>query len=291
MPGTMPGTSSTVRLILLLVLAACHRTRGAVPPAPPSYVVGPAETTCASLGLSPVSGPEECQAAAGTYEVGQIAQTTGKYAGEWSDGDGEDWGYPHGCHTSTADPGCYLPDSGCYLPDVKWNNAEHTPGYSGYYMGRPVCRGPSLPSAVREAAYLAPPPAGATPPATPPLSLSKPRRPPPATLRGASETHPEPAPRPEPRIPFAAIVGAGFGVAALGMLAGIVFYYRTRNGGRKSSNLQLSQCDDAPDAAPARRAPSQAPITLRVLSITKRGGRQERVRLTGAAASDAPDEP
>ena len=46
-----------------------------------------------------------------------------------------------------------------------------------------------------------------------------------------------------------------------------------------------------PDAAPARRAPSQAPITLRVLSITKRGGRQERARLTGAAASDSPDEP
>ena len=153
----MPGTS-TVRIILLLVLTACHRTRGAVPPAPPSYVVGPVETTCTSLGLSPVSGPEECQAAAGTYEVGKIGQTTGKYAGEWSDGDGEDWGYPHGCHTSTADPGCYLPDSGCYLPDVKWNNAEHTPGYSGYYMGRPVCRGMSWPSAMRDAAYLAPPP-------------------------------------------------------------------------------------------------------------------------------------
>ena len=290
----MRGTSSTVRLILLLVMAACHRTRGVVPPAPPSYVVGPAETTCTSLGLSSVSGPEECQAAAGTYEVGQIAQTTGKYAGEWSDGDGEDWGYPHGCYTSLADPGCYLPDSGCYLPDVKWNNAEHTPGYSGYYMGRPVCRaGTRLPSAVHEAAYLAPPPAGATPPATPPLSVSKPRRPPPATLSGASETHPEPAPRPEPRIPFAAIVGAVFGVAALGMLAGIVFYYRTRNGGRKSRSLQLSQCDDPPDAAPARRAPSQAPITLRVLSITKRGGapgareahRRGRVGRAGRAAA------
>ena len=162
MPGTMPGTSSTVRLILLLVLAACHRTRGAVPPAPPSYVVGPAETTCASLGLSPVSGPEECQAAAGTYEVGQIAQTTGKYAGEWSDGDGEDWGYPHGCHTGLAGPKGAIDR---YLPDVKWNNAEHTPGYSGYYMGRPVCRGTSLPSAVREVAYhLSTPPSSERPP-------------------------------------------------------------------------------------------------------------------------------
>ena len=109
--------------------------------------------------------------------------------------------------------------------------------------------------------------------------------------RNEKKARKAPAPRAKPRIPFAAIVGAVFGVAALGMLAGIVFYYRTRNGGRKSRNLQLSQCDDPPDAAPARRAPSQAPITLRVLSITKRGGRQERVRLTGAAASDAPDEP
>ena len=164
-----------------------------------------------------------------------------------------------------------------------------------YYMGRPVCRGRSLPSAVHEAAYLTPPPA-ATPPATAPLSLSKPRRPPPATLSGASEKHPEPAPRPKPRIPFAAVLGAVFGVASLGVLAGIVLAgiaedRRMRNGGRKSRNLQLSQCDDPPDAAPARRAPSQAPITLRVLDITKRGGRQERARLTGAAASDAPDEP
>ena len=244
----MPGISSTVRLILLLVLAACHRTRGAVPPAPPSYVVGPAGTTCTSLGLIPVSGPEECRAAAGTYEVGQLAQTTGRYAGEWSDGDGEDRGYPHGCHTSFADPECYPHDVRC-LPDVRWNNAEHTPGYSGYYMGRPVC------------SYL---PARARP-----------------RIVGAV-------------FGVAALGGAIFGVAVLGIFAGLVLYCRLRNerinGGRRSRNLQLSQCDDAPDAAPTGDAPSQAPIALRVLAIT-RGGSQERANLTGAAASDSPDEP
>ena len=35
-------------------------------------------------------------------------------------------------------------------------------------------------------------------------------------------------------------------------------------------NLQLSQCDDAPDAAPTGDAPSQAPIALRVLAIRRR---------------------
>jgi len=264
----MPGTSSTVRLILLLVLAACHRTRGAVPPAPPSYVVGPAGTTCTSLGLSPVSGPEECRAAAGTYEVRQLAQTTG-YAGEWSDGDGEDRGYPHGCHTSFAAtsecylrmlppppfatsacyPGCWHRNSGCHFPDVRWNNAEHTPGYSGYHMGRPVCS--HLPARAR------------------------PR------IVGAV-------------FGVAVLGGAIFGVAVLGIFAGLVLYCRLRNerinGGRRSRNLQLSQCDDAPDAAPARDAPSQAPVALRVLAIT-RGRSQERARLTGAAASDSPDEP
>ena len=218
--------------------------RGAVPPAPPSwppsaYVVGPAGTTCISLGLSPVSGPEECRAAAGTYEVRHLAQTTG-YAGEWSDGDGEDRGYPHGCHTSVGT---------AFGTDVRWNNAVHTPGYSGYYMGRPVCS-----------------------------SLSARARP---RIVGAV-------------FGVAALGGAIFGVAVLGIFAGIVLYCRLRNerinGGRRSRNLQLSQCDDAPDAAPTRDAPSQAPVALRVLAIT-RGGSQERARLTGAAASDAPDEP
>ena len=126
---------------------------------PPSYVVGPAGTTCTSLGLSPLGDSQECQAAAG--ELPAAARTSGKYAGEWSDGDGDDWGYPHGCHTSMAEPEGAIDR---YLPDVRWNNADHTPGYSGYYMGRPVCRGPSWPSAVREVAYPAPPPAGARSP-------------------------------------------------------------------------------------------------------------------------------
>ena len=81
-----------------------------------------------------------------------------------------------------------------------------------------------------------------------------------------------PAPRAKPRIPFAAIVGAVFGVAALGVLVGVVLYYRTRNGERKSRNLHLSQCDIR--RTPPRRAarPVRRPLPCGCSQSPKGGG-------------------
>ena len=82
----MGGGYTMLRAGLLLV-AACHRTHGSERGA---YVVGDVGSTCTSLGLCSGGGPEECRAAAG--ELPAAAETTGRYAGEWSDGDGTDWG-------------------------------------------------------------------------------------------------------------------------------------------------------------------------------------------------------